>query len=317
MARRITVSAIAPAWWEADPATAPEDLVQEAMRRWDREIRQVLPDRPDIIVLPEVCDRFNGLTPQQNSIYYDARGTRIKDFFAGIARRERCYIAYSAVRQAEDGFFRNSTQLIGREGKVESVYNKNHLVVSEGPLNGPYPMKCGRDAVVAQLDMGRVGCVICFDLNFSELKKKYLDLKPELMLFSSNYHGDFHQQEWAYDCRSYFVSAVRNQEARILSPLGDEIAASTCYQDYITANINLDYVVCYLDFNQDRLRAAKEKYGRGIRVHDAGKTGAILITSEREDNSARDIANEFGIETIDDYFARSRRDQLGRVEDGE
>ena len=152
--RYITLTSIAPPWWTAPEGATNEELVQLAMRNWREEINRVLPEKPDLILLPEVCDRFAGQTPAQNRAYYDVRGDRMRDFFAGIARENRCYIAYSAVRRAEDGFFRNSTQLIGRTGAVEGIYNQNHLVVSEGPLDGPLPMRCGRDAVVSGLDFG-------------------------------------------------------------------------------------------------------------------------------------------------------------------
>lgn len=312
--RYITLASIAPPWWNAPEGATNEELVQLAIKNWRAEIEQVLPEKPDLILLPEVCDRFSGLTPEQNRAYYDVRSDRLRGFFAEIARENHCYIAYSAVRQAEDGYFRNSTQLIGRAGQVEGIYNKNHLVVSEGPLAGPHPMLCGREAVVSSLDFGRVGCVICFDLNFYELREQYMAKKPELLLFSSNYHGDFHQKAWAYDCRSYFACSVRNQEARVISPVGEVIARSTCYHDYVTARINLDYAVCYLDFNWERFRAAREKYGPRIRIHDPGKTGAVLLTSETDEFSAMDVVREFGIEQMNDYFERSRRDQSERIE---
>lgn len=312
--RYITVSSIAPPWWTAPSGATNEDLVQLAMENWRKEIEAVLPEKPDLIVLPEVCDRFTGMNAEQNRAYYDVRGNRVRDFLAGMARDHRCYIAYSAVRRAEDGYFRNSTQLLGRSGAVEGIYNKNHLVVSEGPLDGAHPMLCGKDAVVSALDFGRVGCVICFDLNFYELREKYMAQKPELLLFSSNYHGDFHQLEWAYDCRSYFVSAVRNQEARIISPVGEVLAQSTCYYPYVTARINLDYAVCYLDFNWEKFRAAREKYGRKICIHDPGRTGAVLLTSETDEVTAMDVVREFDIELMSDYFERSRRDQRARME---
>ena len=72
--------------------------------------------------------------------------------------------------------------------------------------------------------------------------------------------------------------------------------------------------MCYLDFNWERFQAAREKYGAKIRIHDPGKTGAVLLTSETDEFSAMDVVREFGIELMDDYFERSRRDQRERVE---
>ena len=45
-----------------------------------------------------------------------------------------------------------------------------------------------------------------------------------------------------------------------------------------------------------------------------GKTGAVLLTSETDEFSAMDVVREFGIELMDDYFERSRRDERERVE---
>ncbi len=315
MARYVKVSAISPAWWQSDDAVTCEEQVQAMMRRWEKAIAPVLPDRPDIIVLPEACDRFADRTPEQNRAYYDVRGERIRDFFAQMARKNGCYIAYSAIRRAEDGFFRNSTQIIGRDGRVAGIYDKNHLVVTEGALDGPIPMMCGKDAPVFAIDIGRVACAICFDLNFDELRRRYGKAKPELLLFSSNYHGGFMQQAWAYDCRSYLIGAVRNQDCRVVSPVGEVIASSTNYFPYLTANVNLDYAVCHLDFNWDKFIAAKKKYGPRIGFHDPGNIGAALLTSECDEFTVGDIVREFDIELLDDYFERSRRSQDGRRED--
>ena len=314
MARYVKVSVVSPEWWSIDGEPTCEAQVQENMRRWERAIAPVLPEQPDIIVLPEVCDRFAGRTQEQNRAYYDVRGERMRDFFAGIARKNGCYITYPAVRRAEDGFFRNSTQIIGRDGRVEGIYNKNHLVVDEGALDSPIPMLCGKEAPVFTLDFGKAACAICFDLNFDELCRRYMKARPEMLLFSSNYHGGFMQQVWAYDCRSYLVSAVRNQESRILSPVGECVACSTNYFPYLTATINLDYAVCHLDDNWDKFAAAKAKYGPKIGFHDPGRIGAALLTSECSELNIWDIVREFEIELLDDYFERSRRAQDARRE---
>jgi len=309
MSRYITVSAIAPSWWSAPTEKNYRQMTENMLAMWQSEIRKVLPERPDLILLPEACDRYTNMSPEQNRAYYDVRGSYIRDGLAEIARENRCYIAYSAAWQYSDGYFRNATQLIGRNGNVEGVYHKNHLVIDEGALDSPIPMLCGREPTVSSLDFGKVGCVICFDLSFPELREKYHRANPELLLFSSNFHGDFLQQIWAYECHSYFVSAVRNQEARILSPVGEVIAHSTNYFPYVTAKINLDFAVCYLDYNWSKLSAARQKYGAKIHVQDPGKTGAVLLTSETEEFSAMEVVREFDMELFDDYFNRSRENR--------
>ena len=134
------------------------------------------------------------------------------------------------------------------------------------------------------------------------------------MLFSSMYHGGFMQQAWAYDCRSWFAGAVAGQDCRIINPVGEVIASSTEYFPYVTATINLDYAVCHLDFNWDKFRAAKAKYGRKVGFRDPGRIGAALLTSETDEFTVWDIVKEFEIELLDDYFDRSRISQQSRIE---
>src|SRR5690606_27636859 len=122
--------------------------------------------------------------------------------------------------------------------------------------------------------------VICFDLNFEELRLKYQAAKPDLIVFPSMYHGGLMQEYWAYSCRAHFVSSVApaNLPSEIISPVGHTLAASTNYFDFTTATVNLDCRVVHLDGNWGKLRALKEKYGSQVTIFDPGRLGAVLLT---------------------------------------
>ena len=125
--------------------------------------------------------------------------------------RKTCYIAYSASRLLPDGTKRNSTQMIDRNGNIAGIYNKNHLTINDNENNGTL---YGADANVIQCDFGKVACAICFDLNFDELRLKYVPQKPDHNV-SSLYH-ELMQNYWAYSCRSYFVGCVLMREYKLL-----------------------------------------------------------------------------------------------------
>ena len=205
MARKVKISILGPAPYNRPFREDLDGLVEEMIEHWKGELSRVLCDKPDLILLPEACDRYPSFTIEERLRYYEARGNRVRDFFADVCRENHCYIAYSAARQMADGSYRNSTQILDRQGNIAGIYNKNHLVVTEVSEG---KMLCGKDAPIFQLDFGKVACVICFDLNFKELREKYEKLQPELILFSSMYHGGLVQPEWAYHCRSYFAGAV-------------------------------------------------------------------------------------------------------------
>jgi len=302
MANRITVSA-----FSARPPTIPtdvsaQDVADRMIEFWRANLEKVLPDRPDLVLLTEMCDRPGGWSVEQLRRYFVGRGDRVRDFFAGVARENRCYVAYSSARQAPDGSWRNSTVLLDRSGGEAGVYNKNHLTIGEHDDSG---LLYGKAAEVIQCDFGRVACAICFDLNFDELRLKYAAQKPDLVLFSSMYHGGLMQAYWAYSCRAHFVASVPGCPSAVLSPTGETLATTTNYFDHVTAAINLDCGLFHLDYNWPRLVEARKKYGRKVAVHDPGFLGAVLVSSEADDFTVDDLAGEFELERLDDYFERA------------
>jgi len=90
------------------------------------------------------------------------------------------------------------------------------------------------------------------------------------------------------------------------SPVGHRTAASTNYFPHVTTQINLDCAVVHLDFNWEKLRALKERYGCSASIFDPGQLGAVLITSEDPEVPVTQMIGEFGIETLDAYLDRSR-----------
>jgi len=299
----------------ANSNTAPKKVVEKMIAHWRSKFAQVLPDKPDLIVVPEACDRPSGFSLEKRLQYYKVRKNQIRDFFAKTAKENNCYIVYSAARQMEDGTWRNSSVMLDRKGKVAGIYNKNHVVIEETTKAG---ILCGKDAPIIECDFGRVAFAICFDLNFDELRLKYKKARPDLIIFSSMYHGGLMQAYWAYSCRSHFVGAIagRGTRSQIINPLGQVVASNTNYFDFVVANVNLDCALAHLDYNWQRLRKLKAKYGPKVKITDPGCLGSVLISSEDEKISAEEMVKEFEIELLDDYMARAlaHRHKPGNME---
>jgi len=285
-----------------DPKTKPQKVVDKIIAHWRKKFAQVLPDKPDLIVVPEACDRPAGFSLNKRLKYYRARKNQVRDYFASVAKENNCYIVYSAARQTEDGSWRNSSIMLDRKGGIAGIYNKNHLVIKENTQAG---ILYGQDAPVIDCDFGRVAFAICFDLNFDELRTKYVKAKPDLIIFNSMYHGGLMQPYWAYSCRSHFVAAVAGQPSQIYNPLGQVITSTTNYFDFAVATVNLDCRLAHLDHNWDRLKTMKIKYGPQVKITDPGRLGAVLISSQSEDVTADEMIKEFKIELLDDYMKRS------------
>ncbi len=294
--------------------TSPQKMVDGMLGFWKRELAQVLPDKPDLIVLPEACDRPRGLTLKEQFEYFEVRKNQVQDYFIAEAKANGCYIAFGTKRQVDDGSWRNSCIIIDRAGEICGIYNKNFPTVGEMEAG----IKASDEAPVFNLDFGTVGCAICFDLNFEELLRKYQQLKPDIIVFPSMYHGGLVQKNWAFSTRAFFVSALgfRNSPSEIRNPFGDVVATTTNYFDFVVTTINLDYRLVHLDFNWEKLRALKGKYDDKVTIYDPGNVGAVMITSHDENISAEAMIEEFEIELLDDYLERSSnfRHELGNME---
>lgn len=270
------------------------------------QIAQVLPDQPDLIVLPEVCDRPRGMNVKQQYEYYNVSGNQIQDFLSGIARENHCYIAFGMQHKDDSEVWRNSCVMLDRDGEIAGIYDKNYPTPRE--MQG---FTASDNVGLIHTDFGTVGCAICFDLNFKELRERYAELKPDLLIYIGLYHGGLDQAQWAYSCRSWFVGSVGvgNLLSQIRNPFGEVIASSSNHFNYVVSTVNIDCELAHLDHNQLQFKALKKKYGDRVIIHDPSEVAVIMITSEEDNTSAEDMVKEFNIEKVDHYFDRTRSDR--------
>lgn len=316
MANNVRVSSVSAPITAIRAEMPMESQVDLMIQGWERQLEPVLHDQPDIVVLPEMCDRPTMYPKDRVMDYFRSRGDRILDMFRETARQHRCYIAYPSAYEMPDGTYRNSMLLIDREGEIAGKYHKNHLTILESEQRG---YLYGKEAPVFETDFGKVACAICFDLNFEELRLKYAAAKPDMILFGSAYHGGLMQSYWAYSCRAYFVGSIATMKSpcTILSPLGEILGSSSNYFPFVTKTVNLDSAVIHLDFNRNKFNEIKKKYKTLVSIETPPYLGAALLSSESDQFRVEDIIAEFEIEVLDDYFDRSRahRAAPGRMED--
>jgi hypothetical protein len=304
--RKVTISSVTAPPVIARSGQGVAEIVSQNIELWRGEIEKVLPDQPDIIILPELCDRpkVGSITEEELSEMFASGNDSFLKFILDIAKKNRTHILYPSYRIDERGEKWNSCYLVDRAGQILGIYDKNHLVEFEHSLRG---INYSDEICILDLDFGRVGFAICFDLNFTELLDKYRHKGIELLLFPSEYHGGIMQNYWAYQLRAYFASSIRPPApSTLISPIGEVVATSTNYFNHYSEQINLDYFLVHLDENWVRLEDMKRKYGAGVKVIDPGKLGSVLVTSETESLTARDLIDEFQFLLLDEYLERSR-----------
>ncbi len=251
---------------------------------------------PDLIVLPEtICRNCDEEVPEGPTT----------QLLAGLAREYSCYITVPVhEKERKSGAVFNVLGLLDRRGELAGIYRKYIPVYPEFD-HGTRP---GPGATLIRTEFGPVGGVICFDLNFGELRAQYKKLKPKLLLFSSMYHGGLVQNFWALDVQAFFVGSVyRGTPCTIIDPQGTTLTESNNYQSWATARINLDYEVVHLDKNRARFDDIHRRYGEAVRIVTTGEVGTSVIYSESAERTAADIVDEFELVRLGEYFEWSRQ----------
>ena len=99
----VTIATLGPSPITVGANTEPQQVVNRVIAHWKHHFSRVLPDKPDLIVVPEACDRPRGISPDKQREYYRIRKNQVRDYFAQVARDNNCYIVYSAKRAAAHG----------------------------------------------------------------------------------------------------------------------------------------------------------------------------------------------------------------------
>ena len=286
-------------------SVSPADTLDEIQSYWAERLQDAAHSQPDLIVLPEACDRFDNMSVEEAAEFYRYRSDAMLKFFQQQAKELTSYIAYSAIMPANDREFYNSTFIIDRSGNIAGRYDKNYPTIPEIDICKVLP---GKDAPVIGCDFGKVGCMTCFDLNFAELMQHYAGKDVDLLIYCSRYHGGLNQQFWAYNCQAHLAAAVAGagRPATVLAPNGRVLAETTEYSYNAVARVNLDSAMVHLDGNREKLASLKAQYGSGVVIDDAGHTGVLLVSNSMAEKNISGLLQEFDIEPLKDYLKRSQ-----------
>ena len=275
------------------------DAPAKILKQVQDNMKDVEVHNPDLVVFCEGVES-RGI-PVDRAESFDEPGMFL-ECYRDFAVRQQCYVAGS-VKLREDDRVYNSVAIISPMGKFLGAYHKNFLTMGEVNIG----LSAGKEAVVVDTDIGRIGGVICFDLNYHELLHQYRALMPDIIVFPSMFHGGLMQATWAYECQSYFVGALFFHGTGIRDPFGRVVDETDCHHEIAVARVNMDRVMMHLDFNQDKLNDIRRKYGDKVRLDIPKNIGCFQLFSESEEFSAMDIVKEFDLELRNDYFERSKQ----------
>ena len=277
------------------------ERVRRNVERACEQIDEAALEKPDLIVLPETFNAL-GMGSEKWQETAETIPGPTTDALAKRARKYATHIVAPIIERRGNRLF-NSAAIIGRKGEIVGVYNKMHPTVPE--IEGG--ITPGAEAPAWETDLGKVGCAICFDLNFRDVAVSLAEHDADVVCFSSMYRGGLSTRIWAFDFGFWFISAIPGENAVILNPLGQVQKESFAYSPIITAHINLDAQVFHIDFNHQKMPDVMRKYGPAVEVNSISPEAVYLLTSHHPEVTVDDIAEEFGLERRDEYWQRSNR----------
>jgi len=298
MPRKVRVATVALAGKRGGSVEANRELTMALLDR-------ACAERPDLVCLPE-CFPTVGVEGEPMELAETVPGPTT-DAAAKRAREHRAYIICPLKRREGKRVY-NSAVVLDREGAVAGIYNKMHPVNTSWKAyrerlapeleRGVTP---GREAPVFELDFGKIGIQICFDLGFDEGWDALDAGGAELIVWASAFDGGFHLRARAYRHERYVVSSVKSFHAAIINPLGEVLERTGAWRPLVSRTIDLDYLVGYFDWQEKKLDEAKAKYGEGVSIRVAQEEGHFLVETNRDDLALADLMREFDLRSSREY----------------
>lgn len=208
----------------------------------------------DLAVFPESVT--TGFTPGIPALEFHAMlepvpGAYTEDM-QNLAKDLRIHIVWPLYEKGENGIIYNSAVLIDEKGEILGHYRKTHPFPTERLAAGGWTTP-GKDIVVCETKLGKIGLMICYDGDFPELARVMAIRGAEIIVRPSAFLRSFDLWEVtncarAYDNHVYIVAVnAIGQDAggnyyfghsMIVSPIAQRLAQARAGEEIIFARLD-------------------------------------------------------------------------------
>lgn len=189
--------------------------------------------RPDIICLPE------GITVVgTGKNYYDvgeALPGPTSERLGKLAKQLNSYVV-AGIYEKEGSILYNTAILVGRDGKLIGKYRKTHLPREEWEA-GITP---GDDYPVFETDFGKLGLIICWDVQFPEPSRAMARKGAEVLLLPIWGGNETLAKARAIENHVFLVSSSYDMKTFVVDPEGKVLAEATKDEPVAFAAMHLD-----------------------------------------------------------------------------
>jgi predicted amidohydrolase len=233
------------------------------LRETETLLRKAREDGAKLIALPEL---FNWRGPKEEEGFYaETIPGPTSSLMAHLAKDLGVHILAGSILERVAGERRvyNTSLLFSPQGEILAKYRKIHLFdvdltdgvrILESATRQP-----GKDVVVVETGLGRMGLTICYDLRFPELYRLLLDRGSQIIFVPSVFTEQTGKAHWepllrarAIENQVYIIApdqTGRNQSgaaaygcSMIVDPWGRVLARAPEGPGVINAKIDLGYL---------------------------------------------------------------------------
>lgn len=277
-------------------------------------VHEVAHDKPHFICFPELCACGPGTDKKRNAV-------ELKPFveeLGKLAREVKSALVLPFAKRSGDQVY-NSVPIVDAQGKLVLVYRKNYPTDQEMRAG----FSPGTEVPVGVCDGVRVGAAVCFDACFPQVWAELEANRARVVFYPSEYWGGrylhYYAMRFGYSIVVAYTgeSAIIDMSGRHLVRQGQDsyLVKRKKMPAWAVAEVPAEREVYHLDYNQAKVEAIRKKYGPGVLIEAFPEEDFFLIASLLDSVTIEQLAKEFGLETMRDYFARSlkQREQMLRT----
>lgn len=238
-----------------------EDKKEDNLYKAAKLIDVICKEDVDMVILPEMfsCPYNTKNFP----IYAEEEGDYSYKFLSEISKRNNIYLIAGSIPEKEGSNIYNTSYVFNRQGEKIAKHRKIHLfdidIKNKQRFRESDTLSAGDKVTVFDSEFGKIGLCICYDFRFPELARLMVDKGAKAIIVPASFnmttgpaHWDIMFRSRAIDnqvytigcspARDYDYSYISYGHSLIVSPYGDILCELDEKENFITYDIDLDYV---------------------------------------------------------------------------
>jgi len=253
---------------------------------------------PDIVLLPETFKNA-GRSIETYANDSETIDGQVINFLSAKAF-EGHYNLVAGILLSENQHLSNEAIIFDRNGKIAGRYVKNYPVEAEIQA-GIIP---GNSIPTFDLDFGRIGVAICFDINWRNIWNTFKDKEIDFACWISAYEGGNLLSQYAQWYKYPIVSSVWPYHSKVIDIMGNVPVKTSRWNRLAYYEMNLDRELFHTDLQMDKINDIEKKYGNDILIQAFTEENLFLLTNYRSDCTIKDIEKEFNLVSYKKYIER-------------